>query len=141
MAELTPVQAALFTEGRNFVHVATTLPDAGPQAAGAVFGGANPFGALMNQVGGMLFGAQVGQGVAGLAKEVVSASDIGIPLSEAGEAALVPANVSAFGAGLERPEEEVRLYLALREAAHQRLFAHVQWLRQRLLAAVEESPR
>jgi putative hydrolase len=30
------------------------------------------------------------------------------------------------------------VYLAAREAAHQRLFAHVPWLRQRLLATVEE---
>ena len=38
-------------------------------------------------------------------------------------AALLPANIAAFGAGLASREDEVRLYLALREAAHQRLFA------------------
>jgi putative hydrolase len=32
----------------------------------------------------------------------------------------------------------VLVYIAAREAAHQRLFAHVPWLRQRLLATVEE---
>jgi putative hydrolase len=52
-------------------------------------------------------------------------------------AALVPDNVAAFGEGLERPAEEIRLYLALREAAHQRLFGHVPWLRQSLFDAVE----
>ena len=31
----------------------------------------------------------------------------------------------------------MRLFLALREAAHQRLFGHVPWLRQHLLGAVE----
>ena len=41
-------------------------------------------------------------------------------------------NVGEFGAGLGVPDDEVRLYLALREAAHQRLFAHVPWLRSRL---------
>ena len=65
------------------------------------------------------------------------ATDVGIPLGPDGVAALVPANVAAFGEGLERPEDEVRLYLALREAAHQRLFTHVPWLRQRLLATVD----
>jgi putative hydrolase len=35
----------------------------------------------------------------------------------------------------------VRLYLALREAAYHRLFAHVPWLRARLLGAVEEYAR
>ena len=96
---------------------------------------------IMSQVGGLMFGAQVGQGLAGLAQEVVSATDVGIPLGPTGVAALVPANVEAFGAGLERPTDEVRLYLALREAAHQRLFAHVPWLRQRLLDTVEAYSR
>jgi putative hydrolase len=76
-----------------------------------------------------------------LAQEVVSATDIGIPLGPSGVAALVPENVSAFGEGLERPAEEVRLYLALREAAHQRLVAHVPWLRQRLLDTVDAYAR
>ena len=35
-------------------------------------------------------------------------------------------------------DEDVRLYLALRECAHQRLFAGVPWLRQHLLATVAE---
>jgi putative hydrolase len=93
-------------------------------------------GAIMSQVGGLMFGAQVGQGLSGLAREVVSSSDVGLPLGPTGVAALVPANVAAFGEGLERPEDEVRLYLALREAAHQRLFAHVPWLRDRMLDTV-----
>jgi putative hydrolase len=54
---------------------------------------------------------------------------------------MLPENVAAFGEGLERPLDEVRLYLALREAAHQRLFGHVPWLRQRLLDAVEAYAR
>jgi putative hydrolase len=101
----------------------------------------NPLGAIMTQVGGLIFGAQVGQGLGGLAKEVVSSTDIGLPLGPTGVAALVSENVAAFGDGLERPADEVRLYLALREAAHQRLFAHVPWLRQRLLDTVETYAR
>jgi putative hydrolase len=103
----------------------------------AMGGAGNPLAGIMNQIGGVMFGAQVGQGLGGLAHEVVSATDIGIPLGPSGVAALVPQNVADFGAGLERPAEEVRLYLALREAAHQRLFSHVPWLRQRLLDTVE----
>jgi putative hydrolase len=91
----------------------------------------------MSQLGGLMFGAQVGQGLGGLAQEVVSATDIGIPLGPDGVAGLVSENVAAFGAGLERPADEVRLYLALREAAHHRLFTHVPWLRQRLFDTVE----
>jgi putative hydrolase len=100
-----------------------------------------PLGGILSQVGGLMFGAQVGQGLGGLAREVVSATDIGIPLGPSGVAALVPENVAAFGEGLERPVDEVRLYLALREAAHQRLFTHVPWLKQRLLDTVETYAR
>jgi putative hydrolase len=102
---------------------------------------AGPMAGVMSQVGGLMFGAQVGQGLGGLAQEVVSATDVGLPLGPAGTAALLPENVVAFGEGLERPIEEVRLYLALREAAHQRLFGHVPWLRQRLLDTVEAYAR
>ena len=72
-----------------------------------------------------------------LAAEVLSAGDIGLPLGPAGTAALVPANIDEYGDGLEIPEDQVRLYVALREAAHQRLFGHVPWLRGHVLAAVE----
>ena len=105
----------------------------GPLAGMLPAGG---IGAIMNQVGGLMFGAQVGQGLSGLAREVVAATDIGVPIGPSGVAALVPANITAFGEGLERPAEEVQLYLALREAAHQRLFGHVPWLRQRMLDTV-----
>src|SRR6266487_4453407 len=75
--------------------------------------------------------------VSSLAAEVLSASDIGLPLGPAGTAALVPANISEYGKGLEIPDDQVRLYVALREAAHQRLFGHVPWLRGHVLGAVE----
>ncbi len=68
---------------------------------------------------------------------MLSAGDIGLPLGPAGTAALLPANIATYGTGLELPDDEVRLYVALREAAHQRLFGHVPWLRGHVLTAVE----
>jgi putative hydrolase len=114
--------------------MATSLPEEMRAQAG-------PLAGMLNQIGGMMFGAQIGQALGGLAGEVLGASDIGLPLGPAGVGALVPENVAAFGRGLGRPEDEVRLYLALREAAHQRLFAHVPWLRQRLLDSVDAYAR
>lgn len=102
---------------------------------------AGPMAPLMNQLGGMMFGSQVGQALSGLAGEILSSTDIGLPLGPPGTAALVPDNVAAFGSGLGRPEDEVRLYVSLREAAHQRLFAHVPWLRQRLIDSVDAYAR
>jgi putative hydrolase len=100
-----------------------------------------PMASMLGGLGGMMFGGQVGQGLGQLSAEVLGSSDIGLPLGPSGTAALLPANVAAYATGLERPEEEVRLYVALREAAHQRLFAHVPWLRSHLLDAVDAYAR
>jgi putative hydrolase len=98
---------------------------------------AGPLVGMMRQMGGAMFGAQVGQALGTLAGEVLGATDIGLPLGPAGRPALVAANVAAFSEGLGVAPSEVRLYLALREAAHQRLFAGVPWLRGHVLSAVE----
>ncbi|MGH8961497.1 MAG: zinc-dependent metalloprotease [Jatrophihabitantaceae bacterium] len=122
-------------------RVVAAMSSAIPAEQLEALGAGNPLAGIMNQVGGLMFGAQVGQGLGALSREVVAATDVGIPLGPNGVAALIPENVADFGEGLERPADEVRLYLALREAAHQRLFAHVPWLRQRLLEAVESYAR
>jgi putative hydrolase len=92
---------------------------------------------MLTALGSAVFGGQLGQALAQLAAEVLSVGDIGLPLGPAGTAALIPANVKAYGEGLELDASEVRLYVALREAAHQRLFSHVPWLRGHVFAAVE----
>ncbi|HTR70854.1 MAG TPA: zinc-dependent metalloprotease [Mycobacteriales bacterium] len=97
---------------------------------------AAPLMGVMNQVGGLVFGGQVGQALGTLATEVVCSTDVGLPLGPPGVGALVPESVRAFGAGLALPPEEVRLFVALREAAHHRLFGHVPWLRTHLVTAV-----
>ena len=84
---------------------------------------------------------QLGQGLGKLATEVVGATDIGLPLSEPGQVALLPTNIAAFGEGLEQSGTDVTLYLALRESARQRLFAHAGWLREQVLALVEQYAR
>ena len=114
------------------------------QALGALGGGAGGLGglgglaAMMRQIGGAMIGSQTGTAVGELAREVVGSSDIGLPLGAEGTAALLPAGVAEFGQGLSVDAGEVRIFLALREAAHQRLFAHVPWLRAHLLGAVEQ---
>jgi putative hydrolase len=97
---------------------------------------AAPLMGVMSQVGGLIFGGQIGQALGSLATEVVGSTDIGIPLGPAGVAALLPESTRALGEGLGVPLDQVRLFVALREAAHQRLFGHVPWLRTHLIAAV-----
>src|SRR5665647_2832910 len=79
---------------------------------------------------------QVGQAAGTLSREVFGLTDIGLPLVRESSTALVPSNVDAFAEGLDAPIEEVRLFLALREAALARLFTHVGWLRGHLLGSV-----
>jgi putative hydrolase len=116
-------------------HVAGAMGGALPAEAQQLAG---PMAGMLRQLGGSIFGAQVGQGLGELAGEVVSSSDIGLPLGPAGQAVLIPDNVAKFAEGLGLTDEDVRLYLALRECAHQRLFAGVPWLRQHLFAAVAD---
>ncbi len=102
---------------------------------------AGPLLGVMRSMGGAMFGSQIGQALGALAAEVLGSTDVGLPLGPAGRAALLPQNIEALGEGLSVPASEVRLYLALREAAHQRLFVHVPWLRQHLFGAVEAYAR
>lgn len=109
--------------------MSSALPEEIRSAAGPLLG-------MMGQIGGLVFGAQVGQAIGSLGREVLGSTDIGLPLGPVGRAALLPANVAAFGSGFGVPADEVRLYLALREAAYHRLFSHVPWLRSHLFDAV-----
>ena len=93
---------------------------------------------LMRNVGGTLFAMQLGQVVGQLSSEVVSGGDIGIPLLDGEQVAILPQNVSAFGRGLDIPVDQVQLYLAVRELAHSRLFRHARWLRLQLLTSITE---
>jgi putative hydrolase len=119
--------------------LARVIEEQAPEELGGMMVNA---GQLMRNVGGTLFAMQLGQVVGQLASEVVSGGDIGIPLLGTEEsdpqAALIPQNVAAFGAGLDIPIDQVQLYLAVRELAHARLFRHAKWLRLQLLSAITE---
>jgi putative hydrolase len=98
-------------------------------------------GQLVRGIGGTLFAMQLGQVVGQLSKEVVSGGDIGIPLLDDNEAALVPQNVADFGEGLDIPADQVQIYLAVRELAHARLFRHARWLRLHLISSITDFAR
>ena len=121
--------------------VASRVVSAMGEAVPAEMRQLGPLLGVMQQVGGAMFGAQVGQAIGELSGEVVGSADVGVPLTATGRPALMPAAVASFGEGLGIPADEVRLYLALREAAHQRLFTHVPWLRSHLLGTVEAYAR
>ena len=125
--------------------VATSISDAlmgalseqAPEEMRGMLAGA---GQMMRSIGGAMFAMQLGQVVGQLSSEVVSGGDIGIPLLPDGTAALLPQNVAEFGEGLES-DDQVAIYLAVRELAHARLFRHARWLRLHLISSITEFSR
>ncbi|QIK75663.1 zinc-dependent metalloprotease [Nocardioides piscis] len=117
---------------------AGALGNALPEEARAMAG---PLLGMLGKATGAMVASQVGQGVGALSGEVLGASDIGLPLGPDGKAALLPTNVQRFADELDVSTDDVLLYLALREAAHQRLFANAPWLREHLIGAVTDYGR
>ncbi len=92
----------------------------------------------LEQLAGGMFSAQLGHGVGVLAADLLSGTEVGLPLLATEDVALLPTNVAVFTEGLGVDPGEVRLYLAVREAARARLFAEVPWLGPQLEAAVRD---
>ena len=119
-------------------QISTVWTSALPEEAKAMAG---PLMALMTQMGSMAFGSQLGQALGRLSKEVLTSTDIGLPLGPKGVAALMPTAIEELSEGLEQPRSEILTFLAAREAAHHRLFTGVPWLSSQLLGAVEAYAR
>ena len=97
-----------------------------------------PAGAgLINTVSPTVCGMHVGQAAGQMASEAFGGTDLGVPLLAEPRVVLVPRAISEFAEGLDVSLADVRTYLALREAAHVRLFAAATWLPGQLHAAIE----
>ena len=105
-----------------------------PEEAQEMIAGAEK---ILRNVGGTMFAMQLGNVVGQLAGETVAGGDFGFPLLE-DTAALLPVNLRSVAAGLEIPEDQVRIWMAARELAHARLFHHARWLRLHVLSSVRE---
>lgn len=112
-----------------------------PVPDGVLPAGVDPAAAMapmMDRMSSAMFSMQLGQAVGALAGEVVSGTEVALPLVPAPQVAMIPANVDAFAEGLDIDPDEVRLYLALRESARTRLFGAVPWLANGVMAAVRD---
>ncbi len=94
-------------------------------------------GGLLASVSPTVCGMHVGQAAGVLAREAFGGTDLGLPLLPEPRVALIPRSIAEFSEGLDVPAEEVRAFLALREAAHVRLFKRAPWLRGQLITAIE----
>ena len=144
--ETLPAWKKIFNPVAQNVARAMTevLEDQAPMEHGLPDGMEQLLGGLQQMVpkmSAMSFGTQVGQALAGMAKECFGTSDTGFPLTEPGIAALVPTNIGAFADGLDEGYDVVEQYVAVREMAYVRLFASVPWLRHDLELAVTRYAR
>lgn len=96
---------------------------------------------LMKTAASGMFAGKIGSSIAALAAQAVTACDLSLPLTKIPVVALLPAKLSEFGDGLEMPLSDVRLYMAVRETARQRLFASVGWLGPQLVALIQHYAR
>lgn len=91
---------------------------------------------IMRAFMGSLIANQLGTSIGQLAVSITGANDVAIPLFGSSEARLLPENVSKWAQGLDIPIDEVRIFLAVREAAASRLFSHSPWLSKYIQDAI-----
>ncbi|SER65338.1 putative hydrolase [Propionibacterium cyclohexanicum] len=99
------------------------------------------FGPLLRSAAGQMYAVQLAQAIGQIAAEVVSGAELGLQLLSAPRVVLLPTNADAFVKGLGLADEDALMYLTVREAARQRLFASVSWLGPQLLALIEHYAR
>lgn len=112
--------AAGLAEAMTAIIDEQDLPEGAP-SMGAVAG-------LLRTFIGTLIATQLGQCIGGLANSVTGAHDVGLPLLEPARPALLPENVAQWSVDIGVDDTQVRIFLALREAAVARLFDNNPWL-------------
>ena len=92
---------------------------------------------LITTIAPTVCGMHMGQAAGQAARETFGATDLGIPLLTEPRVVLVPSTIAAFAQGLDLDDDEVRAFVALREAAHVRLFQAAPWLPGQLHSLIE----
>lgn len=96
---------------------------------------------LMKLLGNTAFGMQMGTAAGSLSSEVRGSFDQGIQLLQDAPGGLIVQNCIEYAHKLDIDVHEVLDFLALREIAHARLFAHVPWLMPRFEALIGKFAR
>ena len=83
----------------------------------------------MGSLSAMLYGVQAGAVAGNLAGQLLGVYDLGVPTLDPRVVGTVGGTADAFAAEYGFDAVEFRYWLALREAAHRRMYAGVPWLR------------
>ena len=91
-----------------------------------------PVAQAMESMSAMLYGVQAGAVAGNLAGQLLGLYDLGVPTLDPRTVGTVGDAAAQFASSYEFDPVEFRYWLALREAAHRRMFAGVEWLRPRV---------
>lgn len=108
------------------------LAEQAPEELKALLGQA---GGLMKQAGAAMFAMQLGAAMGKLSERVMSGADLGLPIFTEQKAAFIVQNLEEFASGIG-DEDQVLIYLAVRELAHARLFKEAKWLRDHVVSQI-----
>ncbi|CAN2244510.1 COG5282 Uncharacterized conserved protein [actinobacterium SCGC AAA044-D11] len=124
-ALIEPLADGMATALTNFLKQTPISEASEGEVSGAELAAVAP---IMRAFMGSLIASQLGTSVGQLAVSITGSNDVAIPLLSTTQARLIPANVAKWAEGLDIPLDEVRIFLAVREAAASRLFSHTPWL-------------
>ena len=99
--------------------------------------GDSPASGLIGAVSPTVCGMHMGEAAGAMAREAFGSTDLGFPLLEEPRVVLIPRSIDDFTAGLEIDRDNVLAFVALREAAHVRLFGAASWLPGQLRTSIE----
>jgi putative hydrolase len=129
---IDPIAEALSATMTNLGTGLAVGDDVPPELKGTL----EPLLAMARSMGAVTTGMQMGQGLAELSKEIMSAGEVGLPLTSDGVPALLPHLIAEFAREHELNGSEFLMYIAVREAAIQRLFHANPWLGQEVIDTV-----
>jgi len=120
---------------------AGALPGLPAEVSAQLGGVLGPLLAAMRPLAAVMFGAQVGQSLGRMSCDVLGGGDVGLALTADRVPTLVPFGIERFGAGLDVEPVQIVHYVALREAARERLFTAAPWFTARVRDAMAEYAR
>jgi putative hydrolase len=95
-----------------------------------------PVAQAMESMSAMLYGVQAGTVAGQLAGQLLGLYDLGVPTLDPRTVGTVGDSATQFARSLDFDLVAFRYWLALREAAHRRMFAGVAWLRPRVATLI-----
>lgn len=96
---------------------------------------------ILRQSAQAMYAQEFSGAVLKLVKSLLTAGQTNLQLLSKPQVVLLAANIDEFAQGLGISDDDVRLYLTVREVARQRLFNGVGWLAPQMLALVEHYAR